>query len=81
MVLNELVVIKTGKSGTPKDDLINILEPRTISQGNHVVYWHKNDESDAYFMVVYKFKRKNVKERNRITTSSLLCYLSTATPI
>ena len=44
-------MIKKIKLETPKDDLTKILGPKTVPQGNHVVYRHINDEYDTCFMV------------------------------
>ena len=70
-------IIKTVKSGTPKDALTNLLETKTVPQGAHVVYQTKSDESRNYYMVAWKVQSKYVK----VTTSSLIFYLLNAPPL
>ena len=62
MVLNDLGIIKTGEVGKQKDDLTNILEPKTFLLGTCVVYWNTDDEGETYFIADRKVKINHVKE-------------------
>ena len=54
--LHNLDTLNIGKTGIPKYDLTNLLEPKTVPQGTHVVYQHTDDDSETYFMVDWKVK-------------------------
>ena len=72
LVLCDLGMSKTGKAGTPKDDLTKILEPETVSRGTNVFYWHTNDYVETYFMVAWKGKPTARRKRNGRTNLSIL---------
>ena len=44
-------MIKIGKVEKSKDDPTNLLEPKKVPQGTHVVYRKTSDEGKTYFMV------------------------------
>ena len=81
--MNELVIIKTDNAGTTKEELINLLEPKTVPNGTTVVYQNINDEGDTYFMVSYKGKnnRENKnKYKNNFITTVIFKYYQTNLP-
>ena len=51
LVFYNLVMHKIQKAQTPKDYLANLLEPKKVPTGTHVVYWNTNDEGKTYLMV------------------------------
>ena len=51
LIFHNLVMRMIQKAEESKDDMTNILEPKKVPHGTHVVYWNTNDKGKNYFMV------------------------------